>query len=238
MTVIEYVKGCILAKDRENLLKTKSIAKRHLDFGHPLVPKFEEKIDKFGIRYNMSRGQILASIVSDDIAATGFAKSASRQRMAEKSQLEYLKNVRKIKIERLKQIGPDSVRLRNGELEYGIPKTVDSTKAIDAISGRTDFVFLKWTDGFGGGQDNQAMDAIRFLEAAQEYTSKHDDKYRFVAILDGKYFERHWTVFTDYRTSRILIENSDSYKKRGRPAGVSATIKPVKKVHKFEINTN
>jgi len=236
MKVVDYVKSCILEKDRENLLKTKSIAKRHLDFGHPLVPKFEEKINEFGTKYNMSRGQILASIVSDDIAATGFAKSASRQRMAEKSQLEYLKNVRKVKIERLKQIGSDSVRLRNGELEYGTPKTVGSTKAIDAFSGRTDFVFLKWTDGFGGGQDNQAMDAIRFLEAAHEYTNKHGNKYRFVAILDGKYFERHWNVFTDYRTDRVLVESSDSYKKRGRPAVVSA--KPIKKVHKFGINTN
>jgi hypothetical protein len=221
MNVIDYVKSCILEKDRENLLKTKSIAKRHLDFGHPLVPKFEEKIDEFGVKYRMSRGQILASIVSDDVAATRFAKSASRQRMAEKSQLEYLKSIRRVKIDRLKQSGPESIRIRNGELEYGIPKTVDSTKAIDAFSGNTDFVFLKWTDGYGGGQDNQAMDAVRFLEAAHEYTSKHDDKYRFVAILDGPYFKRHWSVFTDFRTDRV-----------------SAVITPVKKEYQFEIKTN
>ena len=239
MNVIEYVKSCILEKDRENLLKTKSIAKRHLDFGHPLVPKFEEKIEEFGTKYRMSRGQILASIVSDDVAATRFAKSASRQRMAEKSQLNYLKNVRKVKIKRLKQIGSDSVRIRNGELEYGTPKTVGSTKAIDAFSGNTDFVFLKWTDGSGGGQDNQAMDAVRFLEAAHGYTSKHNNKYRFVAILDGPYFKRHWSVFTDFRSKRVLVENSDSYKKRGRPAGPAVvSAKPIKKVHKFEINTN
>jgi len=238
MDVIKYIKSCILEKDRENLLKTKSIAKRHLDFGHPLVPKFEEKIDEFGIKYKMSRGQILASIVSDDVAATRFAKSASRQRMAEKSQLDYLKGIRRIKIERLKQSGPDSVRIRKGELEYGTPKTVGSTKAIDAFSGNTDFIFLKWTDGSGGGQDNQAMDAVRFLEAAHEYTSKHDDKYRFVAILDGPYFQRHWSVFTDFRSDRVLGENSDSYKRRGRPAAVSATIKPIKKEYKFEIKTN
>lgn len=221
MNVIDYVRGCTLDKDRYNLQKTKSVVKRHLDFGDPLVPKFEEKIAKFCKRYEMSRGEVLASILSDDVAATRFAKTASRQKIAEKSQLGYLQKVRKVKIQRLKQSGPDAIRLRAGELEYGICTTKNSTKSLDAFSGNTDWVFLKWTDGYGGGQDNQAFDAIRFLEAATKYVEKHDDKYRFVAILDGPYFARHWTVFTDYRSNHVLVETSDSYKKRGRPAIVN-----------------
>lgn len=223
MNVIDYVKNCTLDKDRYNLQKTKSAVKRHLDFGDPLVPNFEKKIAKFCKRYEMSRGEVLASILSDDVAATRFAKTASRQRMAEKSQLDYLQKIRKIKIHRLKQSGPDSIRLRNGELVYGTITTKHSTKSLDAFSGNTDWVFLKWTDGYGGGQDNQAFDAIRFLEAATKYVEKHDDKYRFVAILDGPYFARHWHVFTDYRSNRVMVETSDSYKRRGRPAIVNLT---------------
>lgn len=229
MTVIDYVKNCILDKDRQNLRKTTAAVKSYLDFGDPLVPKFEEKIDKFCARYDMSRGEVLASILSDDVAATRFAKNASRQRMAEKSQLEYMQTFRKIKISRLKQSGGDSIRLRNGDLEYGTMRSSDATKTLDAFSGKTDFVFLKWTDGDGGGQDNQAFDAIRFLEAATKYVNKHDDKYRFVAILDGPYFIKHRHVFTDYRLPRVLVETSDSYKKRGRPAIVTSLSRNIKR---------
>ncbi len=214
MNVINYVKKCMLEKDRYNLQKTKTTVKRYLDHGDPLVPAFEEKIDRFCGRYNMSRGEVLASILSDKVAATAFAKSASRQRIAEKSQLYYLENIRRIKIERLKQHGPESVRLRNGELEYGTSTTEDSTKSIDALGDSTDFLFVKWTDGAGGGQDNQAFDAVRFLEAATKYINKHDDGRRFVAILDGPYYAKNWWKFTKYASARLLIETSDTYKKK------------------------
>lgn len=211
MNVIKYVKERMLEKDRYNLRKTKATVKNYLDRGSPLVPAFEEKIGRFCDRYNMSRGEVLASILSDKIAATTFAKSASRQRVAEKAQLYYLKNVRRIKIERLKQSGPESVRLRKGNLEYGTSTTGDSTKSIDALGDNSDFLFVKWTDGTGGGQDNQAFDAIRFLEAATKYINKHDDDRRFVAILDGPYYAKNWRKFIEYTNSRLLVETSDTY---------------------------
>ncbi len=214
MSVIKYVKRCMLEKDRYNLQKTRTTVKRYLDHGDPLVQAFEEKIDRFCERYNMSRGEVLASVLSDTVAATAFAKSASRQRVAEKSQLYYLKNVRKIKIERLKQSGPESIRLRNGDLEYGTSTTGDSTKSIDALVNGTDFIFVKWTDGNGGGQDNQAFDAIRFLEGATKYVKKHNDKRRFVVILDGPYYEKNWGKFTEYTSARVLVETSDTYKSK------------------------
>ncbi len=212
MNVITYVKRCMLEKDRYNLRKTRNTVKRYLDNGEPLVSAFEEKIDRFCVRYNMSRGEVLASVLSDTVAATTFAKSASRQRMAEKAQLYYLKNVRKIKIERLKQSGPESIRLRKGNLEYGTSTTGDSTKSIDALGNGTDFIFVKWTDGNGGGQDNQAFDAIRFLEGATKYVKKHNDKRRFVAVLDGPYYEKNRRKFTKYTNARVLVETSDTYK--------------------------
>ena len=222
MDVITYVKEQIKQKDLENLVKTKLSVSDHLEEGTPLVPKFEKKIRTYCEKYNLTRSQVIASILSDDIAASAFAKSASRQRTAEKAQLEYLQLVRGVRVEGLPASGYNALRLQDGEVVKGnAPRTVNSTKSFDAISDNPhtiDYISMKFTDGFGGAQDNQAMDAIRFLEAAYEYVSAHDDRVRFVAILDGSYYLRHWDVFESYRSDRVLVETSDSYKVRGRKA--------------------
>lgn len=222
MDVISFVKEQIRVKDLENLEKTKLAVLEHLEFDKPLVAKFEKKIKTYADKYSLTRGAVIASILSDDVAASVFAKSASRQRTAEKAQLEYLQHVRGVRVERLPASGYNSLRLQGGEIVKGnMPKTVDSTKTFDAISDNhhtIDYLYQKFTDGFGGAQDNQAMDAIRFLEAAHEYIETHDDRIRFVVILDGIYYTRHWDVFTSFRSDRVLVETSDSYKTRGRKA--------------------
>ena len=222
MNVISYVKNKIQEKDIENLVKTKAAVLDHLENGTPLVRNFEIKIGKYVSKYNLTRGQVVASILSDDVAASAFAKSASRQRTAEKAQLEYMQFERGIRVERLPSTGYNSVRIQEGELVKGnVPRIVGSTKTMDAISDNhhtIDYLYQKFTDGFGGAQDNQAMDAIRFLEAAHGYVATHDDRVRFVAILDGGYYIRHWGVFTDFQSNRVLVETSDSYKRRGRKA--------------------
>ena len=222
MNVISYVKSKIQKKDLENLAKTKLAVLNYLEEGTPLVPKFEKKIRTYCEKYNLSRGKVIASILSDDIAASTFAKSASRQRTAERAQLEYMQYERGIRVERMPASGYNSLRLQGGKLIKGnMPKTVSSTKTMDAISDNhhtIDYIYQKFTDGFGGAQDNQAMDAIRFLEAAHEYVDTHEDRVRFVAVLDGSYYVRHWHVFSSFRSSRVLVETSDSYKRRGRKA--------------------
>jgi hypothetical protein len=222
MDVITYVKNTIQKKDLENLAKTKLTVMQHLEEGTPLVRNFEKKIRTYCKKYDLTRSTVLASILSDDIAASVFAKSASRQRTAEKSQLEYMQLKRGVRVERLPSTGYNSIRIQDGELVKGnSPKTISSTKSMDAISDNhhtIDYLYQKFTDGFGGAQDNQAMDAIRFLEAAQEYVDTHDDRIRFVAILDGSYYVRHWNVFASFATGRVMVETSDSYKRRGRKA--------------------
>jgi len=222
MDVITYVKDKIQEKDLENLAKTKLAVMQHLEEGTPLVRNFERKIRTYCKKYDLTRSTVIASILSDDIAASVFAKSASRQRTAEKAQLEYMQHERGVRVERLPATGFNSVRIQNGKLVKGnVAKTIDSTKTMDAISDNhhtIDYLYQKFTDGFGGAQDNQAMDAIRFLEAAQEYVDTHDDRIRFVAILDGSYYVRHWNVFASYITGRVMVETSDSYKRRGRKA--------------------
>ena len=222
MDVISYVKEQIRVKDLANLEKTKLAVLEHLECGVNLVPKFEKKIKTYAEKYSLTRSAVIASILSDDIAASVFAKSASRQRTAEKAQLEYMQLERGIRVERLPSTGYNSLRLQNDEIVKGnMPKTVDSTKTFDAISDNhhtIDYLYQKFTNGFGGAQDNQAIDAIRFLERAHKYVDTHDDRVRFVVILDGIYYIRHWDVFTSFRSSKVLVETSDTYKTRGRKA--------------------
>lgn len=222
MNVITYVKNKIQEKDLENLDKTKRTVLEHLEEGTPLVRQFETKIRTYCKKYNLTRSAVLASILSDNIAASVFAKSASRQRTAEKAQLEYMQFERGVRIERLPATGYNSVRIQGGELVKGnVPRMIGSTKTMDAISDNhhtIDYIYQKFTDGFGGAQDNQAMDAIRFLEAAHGYVNTHDDRIRFAAILDGSYYIRHWDVFASFRSNQIMVEISDSYKRRGRKA--------------------
>lgn len=222
MTVDEYVKRRLLEKDRENLVKTKAAVAAHLSEGTPLVPNFERKINNYCTRYGMTRAQVVASILTNDIAATAFAKAANRQRTAEKAQLEYMQLVRGIRVDGLPSSGYGSLRLQDGEIVDGfVPRKVSSTKTFDAVSDNNhtkDYIFQKFTMGSGGAQDNQARDAIRFLEAAHEYVDTHDDRVRFVAILDGGYYLRHEHVFDSYRSDRVLVETADTYKTRGRKA--------------------
>jgi len=135
MDVITYVKDKIQEKDLENLAKTKLAVMQHLEEGTPLVRNFEKKIRTYCKKYGLTRSTVLASILSDDIAASVFAKSASRQRTAEKAQLEYMQLERGVRVERLPATGFNSVRIQAGKLVKGnMPKTVDSTKTMDAIS--------------------------------------------------------------------------------------------------------
>lgn len=222
MSVNEYVKSKLLDKDRENLVKTKVAMAAHLNDGTPLVPNFERKIRNYCERYGMSRSQIVSSILLNDVAATAFAKAANRQSTAEKAQLEYMQLVRGIRVENLPSSGYRSLRLQDGEIVDGFtPRNVNSTKTFDAVSDNhhtVDYIFQKFTMGSGGAQDNQGRDAIRFLEAAWDYVETSDNRVRFVAILDGSYYTRHWYVFDSYSNDRVLVETSDTYKTRGRKA--------------------
>jgi hypothetical protein len=216
MGINQYVEKAIMEKDRVNLEKTRRSAMDHLETGTPLVPKFEEKIQNFCKRYAMTRGQVVASVLSDAVAASRFSKSASRQRTAELAQLRYLQKVRNLNVKPLPSTGVDSLRLTfTGELVIGAPRTLDATKTVDAECGN-DLIFCKYTHGNGGAQDNQASDAVRFLEAAHAYVKKHDDRFRFVAILDGNYYDKHRSVFESLMSDRVLVDTSDSYRKGAR----------------------
>lgn len=114
-------------------------------------------------------------ILEDDLVASLFAKNPNKQSIAERTAINLL-NVRK-----LPQWGDCSVRFDvNGEL-VSEPGN-QTTKAADFyINGY--FVTCKYTEGSGGGQDNQRKDVVNFL------TKGSLGGRKVCAILDGSYWE-------------------------------------------------
>ena len=117
-----------------------------------------------------------------------------------------------MEVEKLPSTGQRALRLLDtGELVFGSLGTkAVSTKAIDAKYGN-DFLFQKFTNEFGGAQDNQGRDVLTFLKAANKYVAANKNKFRFVAVLDGDFYQANWEKYNQYVNKRVLVETSDSY---------------------------
>ncbi len=177
----------------------------------PLEDWIENKIAKRCAKYGFRRARVIAELARSFVLCTEFAKSASRQRVAEKAQIENF-NRNGLKVAKLADVGSDSIRLMDGDLVYGrIGRLARATKSIDAQFGN-DFIALKWTKDTGGSQGNQWLDALSFIDAANEYIQKHKkSSVRFVVVLDGPFYRTNWARYKQYATPRLLVETSDSY---------------------------
>lgn len=210
-----HIRRTLLNQDRENAIGIQRMVNEYFEEGIELPQDIEDKIERRCKRYGnlFDRMHLLTGISRDLALASEFCKKATRQGKAEEAQLVYL-HKRGLNIDRLPTAGPSSIRLIDGELvigsTMGMLRKVGTTKSFDAQR-KKDLLVLKWTDGEGGAQDNQAGDVLQFLDQAKKYVKNHRDKTRFVAILDGKYYKKRWDLFKQYASSRILIETSDSY---------------------------
>lgn len=210
----EYVKNKIRKRNLENLDAVRLSALDHLEDGTELPGYLEAKIRKRCRKYGWAFYQVLSAAITDPVAASTLAKQAKRQGVAEIAQQEFLEH-RGITVNKLSNIGPDSIRLLDGELIYGSGSLdIRATKSMDFIcqgNDLMDLIYAKYTEESGGAQDNQAQDVLRFLEEATAYVNTHDDKVRFVALLDGGYYFKIMHKFNRYATDRIIIANSDTY---------------------------
>ena len=207
-TVRDFVKENLLKADRENIFNVQFELLRYLEENEPLPTWLEVKIDSI-VKKGFNRSYIIASAISNEIAAIPLAKKANRQRVPEISQLMYLSKVRGLNIKKLPDSGPSAVRLLNGEFSYGT-KIINSTKSIDAING-SDFISLKYVQESGGAQDNQVYDVGLFLKEAVCYTNKYDNDIKFTAIVDGGYIESKIPELRKDTNSRVRVFTSDSY---------------------------
>lgn len=213
----KFIQGRLDRTDVKNAEDLQLQVTKHLENGTPLDEWIENKVAKRCAKYGFRRIRVLAELVRSFVLCTEFAKSATRQRVAEKAQIENF-NRNGLKVVKLADVGSDSIRLMGGDLVYGrIGRLARATKSIDAQYGN-EFLFMKWTNESGGSQENQWRDALGFIDAANEYIEKHNNNVKFVVILDGPFYGTNWARYKQYATPRLLVETSDSYIARNQKA--------------------
>lgn len=219
MKANEYILRKLNERDRENAETTQLEALLSVEDDVQVPEYLDFKIKKYARKYQLRYGEILGAIASSHVTAAHFSKSANKQRVAEKSQIEYINSrINGTKLETLSADGYNSVRLSpEGELVIG-PKTAafDGTKSIDAVrelrNGVVEWVYLKWTKGAGGAQDNQCTDVKKFLVCANAFVSQNPGTTdRFVAVVDGAYYIKHKEDLQSFAGPNVVIYSSDEY---------------------------
>lgn len=211
MSIKNFIRDVSTARNRDNVEEVRIRLFLHLEDGDDIPKWLAEKIRKRSEEYGFKEAQIKAEAVACDMAAVPLAKEASRQKIAEKMQIKYLREIRGIDIEKLPDRGFNSVKLKDGDFVYGALKSeLGATKTLDAIS-NSDYLFIKYVQEAGGGQNHQVDETYHFLHAANEYVSKHDDEYTFTAILDGDYIESKIPELLKLTNDRVRVCTSDTY---------------------------
>jgi hypothetical protein len=223
MSTEKIIKRELDRKDLKNAEETQFAALLFIESEVELPVWLEEKILKRCRKYGFRFGEVVGSIAASPIIAAEYAKSATRQGVAEKVQFDtILKNG--VKIEKLPNSGPGAIRILDGNLVYGSRGVTDrSTKALDGRRAN-DWTLFKYTEDFGGAQDNQGRDVLNFLDSANAYIERHPNNYRFVAVIDGNYYKRNWRLFEQYINGRVLVETTDSYIAKCRERIVSSSV--------------
>lgn len=135
----------------------------------------QEKIANYHERTGIDTSQIKHSIMTNDIVASTFCRNPVKCNIAERLACDILG------IELLPQSGAKAIRF-NEQGEITSQKDVSVSKAVDCeLNGR--FFALKYTEGKGGGQDNQAQDIYVFLRNGSMSN-------KVGAILDGEYWKK------------------------------------------------
>lgn len=211
MNAKSFIKEGLATRDRENVFELQFTLLLYLEEQAPLPKWLAEKIEKRAEETGLRKGEIIASAASNILAATTLAKKANRQTLAEKLQIEYLRDIRGISVNKLPTNGEGSIRLRAGNFVYDSNKAyMGATKTIDATFTQ-DFIAFKYVNEAGGAQDNQISDVKDFLINAIRYTQKHDNLYTFSAIVDGKYIESKINELKVHTNKRVRVFTSDTY---------------------------
>ena len=115
-----------------------------------------------------------------------YMKCPKRENIAENTQIKYIsENLPELNIEKLPTTAISLDKF--GALNTGCNA---NCKTIDfKIEGKnTYYGFLKYTENFGGAQDNQFNDAKNFILCA----NKNIDNIYFVLVLDGEYYQKYF----------------------------------------------
>jgi len=145
-----------------------------------LLKKIENHLTRTLLPYTVE--QVKEEILKNDLVASFFMKSSSRQNIPEKEIAELISKISTVN----NFINyPSNIKLFmfNGKI---ISSHVDGVKSIDyywETNNKKIYATQKYTSGSGGGQDNSHLEVIQFLLHSQSFK----DGYSF-AILDGSFY--------------------------------------------------
>lgn len=165
-----------------------------------MTKSMQLKITNYAARYNMSKRYVEQLIIDDINFAQNFAIDPGRQSIHEQIAANHLKNSSmfsmnsgKNQFKKLPSAGKNAKYVTIGGVSS---KNIDDTKSIDfemKVGEYIVYATCKYTKGEGGAQDNQYADVKQYVRIAAETYSRDTKKpnEKFIAIVDGGYYDRH-----------------------------------------------
>lgn len=213
-SIIKYKKKNIpeVKKSAKNLINNINSKKDNW-----LLTKINNHIKRTGIDYMVYN--VLEQIISSDLSASLFCKSAAKQNSSERCQIDYLKDIKGIELENLPAVGNKTWRFISGTGEFiQTPKVEGKTSHSLDFRYTTDnyvyYIMAKVTTTQGGGQNQQRQEMLDIIEDMKLfYLNNPTSNIRFVLLLDGDSYEGDGiSPFIKKAKSekRILIKSSDT----------------------------
>lgn len=141
------------------------------------APWVQEKIQNHVKAFSgiITQEEVEKAIQESIIVASKFCKDPSKQNISENLAIEVLG------VEKLAAAGKNCIRFNNnGDI---VTSSTGNTKSADFIY-QGYYATQKYTNDFGGAQDNQRNDVIDFL-------TRGSIKHKVIAIVDGDYWDKY-----------------------------------------------
>jgi len=173
------------------------------------------KIKTYCEKWDDDFDNVKNKIKTDTMIARIFVKDPKKQNVYENEALIYLQTEKEMNIKKLPAGGKNSLCLKNGNIVNKVStKTSKSIDFIENTPEKTIYYLHKYINDEGGAQDNQYRDCVDFIEKTTKYIEKHEDNVSFVAILDGKFFQRKnrlETLKKQYKNNRLEIKTINDF---------------------------
>ena len=164
-------------------------------------PEYIHKVKNFIEKFELEEKEIMDKYEKDDVFALFFVKDPGRQSFHEKTAASFIQSLNEQlgidmfqNFENLPTGGRNALYVSNGNvIDYATRQGRSDGKSIDfywEYNYKTKklkfYASHKYTESFGGSQDNQRNDVEAFMEGARSNRSSNE---RFYAITDGDYYK-------------------------------------------------
>ena len=134
MKTKDLIEKRILEKDIDNIQKTRTFANSYCNGGNEEIkPAMLKKLKRLSVITGMSVQDIMRRAAEDDLVALHLCKKASRQRVAEETQIGVLNRGGHL-VTKLQSSGGNSLKLHKGSVISGRAPDLSATKSIDALA--------------------------------------------------------------------------------------------------------